>query len=56
MITKHFLVNKNGIKFNKKIYCQHLCKELFLAIEKVIKRDDWTFAQDETPKICLKQD
>ena len=39
-------VNSNGIKFNKENYCRHWIKELFPAIEKVVKRDDWIFAQD----------
>ena len=26
-----------------------MCKELFPAIEKIVKRDDWTFAQDGAP-------
>ena len=51
MITKPFLVNNNGIKVDKENYCQHLRRELFLAIEKVIKCDDWTFAQDEMPTL-----
>ena len=44
-----FLVNNNGIKVNKESYYRHLRKELFPAIEKVIKRDDWIFAQDGAP-------
>ena len=39
-VTKPFFVNNNGIKVNKENYCQHLCKELFAAIEKVVKCDD----------------
>ena len=34
-VTKALLVNKNGIKVNKEKYCRYLCKELFLATEKV---------------------
>ena len=30
----------------KKNCCRHLHKELFSAIETVVKRDDWIFAQD----------
>ena len=48
-VTKIFLVNNNGIKVNKESYYRHLRKELFPAIEKVIKRDDWIFAQDGAP-------
>ena len=44
--TKSFFVNNNGIKINKENYCQNLGKELSPAIEKVVKRYDWTFAQD----------
>ena len=43
-VTKPFFVNKNGIKVNKENYCRHLRKELFPAIEKVVKLDDWIFA------------
>ena len=45
-VTKLFFVNNNGTKVNKENYCRHLCKELFPAIEKVVKRDDWIIAQD----------
>ena len=48
-VTKIFFVNNNGIKVNKESYYRHLRKELFPAIEKVIKRDDWIFAQDGAP-------
>ena len=48
-VTKIFFVNNNGIKVNKESYYRHLGKELFPAIEKVIKRDDWIFAQDGAP-------
>ena len=44
-VTKPVLVNKNGIKVNKEKYCRYL----FLAIEKVVKLDDWIFAEDRTP-------
>ena len=44
-----FFVNNNGIKVNKENYCRHLRKELFPATEKVVKRDDWTFAHDGAP-------
>ena len=43
-VTKPFFVNNNGIKVNKENYSRHLHKELFPAIEKVIKRDNWIFA------------
>ena len=48
-VTKIFFVNNNGIKVNKESYYRHLRKELFPAIEKVIKRDDWIFAQHGAP-------
>ena len=48
-VTKIFFVNNNGIKVNKESYYRHLRRELFPAIEKVIKRDDWIFAQDGAP-------
>ena len=44
-----FSVNSNGIKVNKENYYRHLRKELFPAIEKVVKRDDLIFAQDGAP-------
>ena len=47
--NQNFFVNNNGIKVNKKNYCRHLRKELFPAMEKVVKRDDWIFAQDGAP-------
>ena len=47
--AKPSFVNNNGIKINKENYCWHLRKELFPAIEKVIKRDDWIFSQDGAP-------
>ena len=43
-VTKPFFVNSNGIKVNKENYCRHLKKELFHAIEKLVKRNDWIFA------------
>ena len=42
-------VNENGIKVNKKNYCKHLKKQLFPAIKKLVKRDDWIFVQDSAP-------
>ena len=48
-VTKPFFVNSNGIKVNKENYCRHLKKELFPAIEKLVKRNDWIFAQDGAP-------
>ena len=44
-----FFVNNNGIKVNEENYCRHLRKELFPAIEKVVKPDGWVFAQDGAP-------
>ena len=48
-VTKPFFVNSNGVKVNQKTYCRHLDKELFPAIEKVVKPSDWIFAQDGAP-------
>ena len=48
-LTKPFFVNSNGIKVNAENYCGHLRKELFPTIEKVVKCDDWIFAQDGAP-------
>ena len=47
--TKPFFVNENGIKVNKENYCKHLKKQLFPAIKKLVKRDDWIFVQDSAP-------
>jgi len=47
--TKPFFVNNNGIKVNKENYCKHLKKQLFPAIDKLVKRDDWIFVQDSAP-------
>ena len=47
--TKPFFVNENVIKVNKKNYCKHLKKQLFPAIKKLVKRDDWIFVQDSAP-------
>ena len=44
-----FFENENGIKVNKKNYCKHLKKQLFPAIKKLVKRDDWIFVQDSAP-------
>ena len=44
--TKPFFVNKKGIKVNAVNYHKHLKRELFPAIENLIKRDDWIFIQD----------
>ena len=41
--TKPFFVNENGIKVNKENYCKHLKKQLFPAIKKLVKHDDWIF-------------
>ena len=48
-VNKSLLVNKNGIRVNKEKYCRYLPKEMFLAIEKVVKRDVWISAEDRTP-------
>ena len=45
-ICWYFFVSNIGVKANKKNYCQHLLEELFYAIEKVVKSDDWIFAKD----------
>ena len=47
--TKPFFVNENGIKVNKENYCKHSKKQLFPAIKKLVKRDDWIFVQDSSP-------
>ena len=44
-----FFVNENGIKVNKENYCKHLKKQLFPAIKKLVKRDDWILVQDSAP-------
>ena len=38
--TKPFFVSENAIKVNKNNYCKHLKEQLFLAIKKLVKRDD----------------
>lgn len=45
-VTKPFFVNSNGIKVNKENYCRRLRKELFPAMDKVVRRDDRIFAED----------
>ena len=47
--TKPFFVNENGIKVNKESYCKHLKKQLFPAIKKLVKFDDWIFVQNSAP-------
>ena len=47
--TKPFFVNENGIKVTKENYCKHLEKQLFPAIKKLVKHDDWIFVQDSGP-------
>ena len=42
-------MNENGIKVNKENYYKHLKKQLFPAIKKLVKRDDWIFVQDTAP-------
>ena len=45
-----FFVNENGIKVNEENYCKHFFKkQLFPAIKKLVKRDDWIFLQDSSP-------
>lgn len=44
--TKPFFVNNQGLKVNAINYHKHLEKQLFPAIEKVVKRNDWVFIQD----------
>ena len=48
---KPFFVNENGIKVNKENYCKYLKKQLFPAIKKLVKRDNWIFVQDSAPHI-----
>ena len=45
-VTKPYFIKNNGIKVNKENYSRHLPKELFPAIEKVVKCDNWIFSQD----------
>ena len=40
---------ENGIKVSKENYCKHLKKQLFDAIKKLVKQDDWIFVQDSVP-------
>ena len=49
VLSNLFFVSNNGNTVNKENYCRYLRKELFPAIEQVVKRDDWIFAQDEAP-------
>ena len=44
--NRFFFVNENGIKVNKENYYKHLEKQLFSAIRKLVKLDDWIFIQD----------
>ena len=44
--TKPFFVNDKGLKVNSINYLKHLKKELFPAIQKVVRRSDWVFIQD----------
>ena len=46
---KPFFVNENGIKVNKENCCKHLKKQLFPAIKKLVKHNDWIFVQDSAP-------
>ena len=48
-VTKPFFVNAKGLKVNGKRYHNHLKKELFPAIDALVQRDDWIFAQDGAP-------
>ena len=45
-VTKPFFVNNKGLKVNAVNYHRHLKKQLFPAINKLVKRKDWIFAQD----------
>ena len=47
--TKPFFMNENGIKVNEDNYCKHLKKQLFPAIKKLVKRDDWIFVEESAP-------
>ena len=47
--TELFFVNEDGIKVNKENYCKDLKKQLFPAIKKLVKRDNWIFVQDSDP-------
>ena len=42
-------MNENGIKVNEDNYCKHLKKQLFPAIKKLVKRDDWIFVEESAP-------
>ena len=44
-----FLWMKMVVKVNKENYCKHLKKQLFPAIKKLVKQDDWIFVQDSPP-------
>ena len=44
--TKPFFVSEKGVKVNGPVYHKHLRTELFPAINKLVKRKDWIFAQD----------
>ena len=37
------------VKVNKDNHCKHLTKQLFLAIKRLVKRDDWVFVKDSAP-------
>ena len=45
-ITKPFFVDGHWIEVNSVNYHNHLRKEHFPAIEKLVNRDDWVFVQD----------
>ena len=47
--TKPSFVIENGIKVTKENYSKHLEKQLFPAIKKLVKHDDWIFVQDSAP-------
>ena len=51
-------MNENGIKVNNENYCKHSKKQLFPAIKKLVKRDDWILVQDSAPshRSSLRQD
>ena len=52
--TKPFFVNEKGLKVDSIRYRAHLQKELFPAIRKVYKKDDWFFIQDGAPSHTAK--
>ena len=47
--TRPFFVSEKGVKVNGPTYHKHLKQELFPAINSLVNRDDWIFAQDGAP-------